>query len=83
MFRSLLATLLLLVVIQVNAFSPASRRASTFRSANFVSAAQPRRRNAFVLRMVEEEKKVEVAADGTFYDDEVSTVLYCSRGRFG
>jgi hypothetical protein len=60
--------------------------AATFRSANFVSAAAPTRAIAtpfVILRMAaaeDEEKSLEskISADGTFYDDEVSLLLYNS-----
>jgi hypothetical protein len=77
MLRSFVLALCLCVLLQVNnAFAP---RTQTFRRASCVTAAKPpaaRVNSAFVLRMAEEDKegeKAKVSADGTFYDDEVSS----------
>jgi hypothetical protein len=75
MIRTLVAICcLLLSGLQVNAFAP---KPATFRAASCVPAAKPRSNTAFVLRMVSEEEKAAAAAktsaDGTFYDDEVSS----------
>jgi hypothetical protein len=72
MFRSVLMTVLIILIAfasESEAFAPI---AHTFSTASHVAAAKPARAAAFVLRMAEEEKKTGVSADGTFYDDEVS-----------
>ena len=61
---------------QVLAFAPASPRAMTFRPASSIPGAKPT--NAFVLRMADEETEAvsKIDADGTFYDDEVSAMIW-------
>ena len=84
MFRYILA--LALLIQALHGFSPNAQMkhsraaASTFRPANFVSAAAPTRAvtHLAILRMAaegqDESTSVEskIGADGTFYDDEVS-----------
>ena len=78
MFRYLIALCLMLFSLQASAFTPAATKAK-YRQAITIPAARPTRNTAFVLRMSEEEKQVsaesKISADGTFYDDEVSTAI--------
>ena len=76
MIVSLAAALLLLSSSE--AFTPSTKSAATFHTAQRVSGARPARAAAFVIGMAEgdgDEVSAEskIGADGTFYDDEVRT----------
>jgi hypothetical protein len=79
-----IAVLLMIQTIIISGFAPTNthqqhRVVASFRPANFVQAAMPTSASTpfLVLRMSSEEEGAtsKIGADGTFYDDEVSTVV--------